>query len=284
MGVLSLAEKAARGAARLRGVATREVATPAARVHVYDAPGRGSLPPVAVLHGLATSAAPFLPLVEALRPHARRVVAPELPGHGFSPPPAGPLTPTSLYDAMSAALDGLLDAPAVVYGASLGGAVALRYALERPERVRALVLGSPAGARLDPAAWEALVARFDLRTAADARAFLGRLYHRAPWFAPLVAADVQRIFARDAVRDLLLHARPDDLFEPERLASLRVPVLLLWGRSERLLPPECLAWFRAHLPRHARIEEPYGFGHSPHVDDPRRLAARIVEFAREHCG
>jgi pimeloyl-ACP methyl ester carboxylesterase len=58
-----------------------------------------------------------------------------------------------------------------------------------------------------------------------------------------------------------------------------MPILLLWGQSERLLPRSSLAYFRHHLPRHAVIEEPVGFGHCPHLDDAARLAERLVEFA-----
>jgi pimeloyl-ACP methyl ester carboxylesterase len=67
---------------------------------------------------------------------------------------------------------------------------------------------------------------------------------------------------------------------PESLSALEMPILLLWGQSERLLPPSALAYFRRHLPPHAIIEEPAGFGHSPHVDDPVRLGERLLAFAR----
>jgi pimeloyl-ACP methyl ester carboxylesterase len=59
-----------------------------------------------------------------------------------------------------------------------------------------------------------------------------------------------------------------------------MPVLLLWGQSERLMPSGALAYFRRHLPANTLVEEPPGFGHCPHFDDPSRLAARIVEFER----
>lgn len=48
-------------------------------------------------------------------------------------------------DVMTEALDALLPEPAIVCGNSLGGAVALHYALARPEKVLGLVLLSPAG-------------------------------------------------------------------------------------------------------------------------------------------
>jgi pimeloyl-ACP methyl ester carboxylesterase len=85
---------------------------------------------------------------------------------------------------------------------------------------------------------------------------------------------------RAAVRDVVDTATLDDLPAPNALSALEMPILLLWGQSERILPRSSLAYFRRHLPRHAVIEEPAAFGHCPHFDDPLRLATRLVEFAR----
>jgi pimeloyl-ACP methyl ester carboxylesterase len=59
-----------------------------------------------------------------------------------------------------------------------------------------------------------------------------------------------------------------------------MPILLLWGKSERLLPRAHLEWFAAHLPAHTIIEEPDGIGYCPHFDAPGVLARRIVRFVR----
>ena len=63
-----------------------------------------------------------------------------------------------------------------------------------------------------------------------------------------------------------------------------MPTLLVWGRAERILPASGLAFFRAHLPPHARIEEPERCGHSPHLDRPAWLARTLVDFATAATG
>jgi pimeloyl-ACP methyl ester carboxylesterase len=85
---------------------------------------------------------------------------------------------------------------------------------------------------------------------------------------------------RRAIRDLLESTTLDDLPAPEELGALRMPVLLLWGRSERIMPSSSLDYFRRHLPPQTLVEEPSGFGHCPHFDDPARLARRVLEFTR----
>lgn len=284
--LLPAAERLARFALHRRGLASTTVRARGLDLHVYDGAGRGRLPPVVMIHGLGAGGGSFGPMVTALRPHVRRVILPELPGHGFSARPAegGRVTPELVLDAVADALDGLLGEPAVVLGNSLGGAVALGYALRRPERVLGLVLVSPAGARLAADEWRDLVGAFDLTTTAEARRFLERVYHRPPWFLALFAHEFPDLLRRPAVREILDSATPEHSPTPDALAALAMPILLLWGRSERLLPASALAWFRQHLPPHTVIEEPAGFGHAPQLEQPGRLAARVVDFARGCVG
>lgn len=276
-----MAERLGRLALRKQGISNRRVVTPFGAVHTYDARGLGELPTTVLLHGLGSAATPFGRVLAHLRQNVRRIVAPDYPGHGFSAEHGhGPLTPDRLFESVSAALDHTIDEPAILVGNSLGGAVALRYAIDRPDRVRALVLVSPAGARSTEEEWRALRAAFDIKSRADAHAFLQRLYHEPPWFLPLVAHEIHATIHRRAVRDLLATASNDHAPPPDALTSLRMPVLLVWGKSERLLPHTHFEYFARHLPDHAVIERPDGFGHCPHFDAPAALAQRIVRFAR----
>src|SRR4051794_3492348 len=96
--------------------------------------GEGRLPPLVLLHGLAIgSATQFVPYMLAARPLFRQVIAVDLPGHGESPPLPQMDTP-ALYAAVEEAVSSVSPEPPVVYGNSLGGAVALHYGLTRPTR------------------------------------------------------------------------------------------------------------------------------------------------------
>src|SRR5690348_4715930 len=132
MALLPVAERLARRALNARGIESRFVDTRLARHHLYDAKGSGTLPTVVVLHGISSAATPFAPLLRRLLPHFRRVIAPEAPGHGFSGEPRAPLTVDTLFESMTELLDRELAEPAIVFGNSLGGAVAFAYAIERP--------------------------------------------------------------------------------------------------------------------------------------------------------
>jgi len=279
--LLPLAERLGRFALRRRGFESRWVNTPHGQVHAYEARGSGTLPPAIVLHGLGSGATPFAPVLERLRREVRRVVAPDFPGHGLSPDPGVRLTPEALFGAVTTAIDALVGEPAIVVGSSLGGAVALHYALARPDHVHALILVSPAGARATEQEWRELREAFDIGSRAEASAFLRRVYHRTPWFARLLAHELPASFERRVVRDLLASATNDAAPPPDALRSLPMPILLVWGQSERLLPETHLEYFKENLPHHAVIERPEGIGHCPHADAPDALAQRIAAFVKE---
>jgi pimeloyl-ACP methyl ester carboxylesterase len=277
--LLPAIERLGRHALQRRGALSRWVETRQGKLHVYDARGSGELPTVVLLHGLSSSATGFGPVLGRLLRHVRRVVVPDYPGHGFSGK-TGRLTPEELHASIHAALGALDVGPAILVGNSLGGAVAMQRAIDHPSLVRALVLVSPAGSRSSPEEWDELRRTFQFRTRAEARRFMDKIYFRTPWVFNLFAHEMPAAVARPAVRELLEAASNDELPRPEELEALPMPVLLLWGQRERLLPDSHLAYLTRHLPRQTIIERPATYAHCPHFDHPGDLVRRIVGLAR----
>jgi pimeloyl-ACP methyl ester carboxylesterase len=108
----------------------------------YLVAGEGE--PLLLVHGLGGAAANWLVLAPLLLP-GRRVLVPDLPGHGGSSPlPASPSL-NAYADRLASLLEREGATPAAVVGHSLGGAIALRLAIRRREAVAALVLAGAAG-------------------------------------------------------------------------------------------------------------------------------------------
>jgi pimeloyl-ACP methyl ester carboxylesterase len=278
--LLSLTSHLARTSLHLKGYRSRHVGTSAGRVHVLDVHGEGRLPPIVLLHGLSSAAVHLFPLLQRLRGRVRRLVAPDMPAHGFSDRPSE-MRPEVLKDALVEAMDAVIDEPAVLFGNSLGGIAAVHYALARPERVRGLILCSPSGAAMDEEELKRFVGTFELGSHRAALEFVDRLFAQRSRMRHLFAWGVRRQFKNPEVRALLSAISPADLLSPEQLAALRMPVLLLWGKGERILPRDQLDFFRRHLPEHAHLEEPEGFGHAPYLDDVDAVARRILAFTAE---
>jgi pimeloyl-ACP methyl ester carboxylesterase len=100
--------------------------------------------PLVLVHGLGGAAANWLALAPLLLPRWRLLV-PELPGHGGSAPPHAAPSLNVYADRLGALLEHERLASAAVVGHSLGGAIALRLAIRRPDAVSALVLAGAAG-------------------------------------------------------------------------------------------------------------------------------------------
>jgi pimeloyl-ACP methyl ester carboxylesterase len=278
--LLALTNHLARTSLQLNGYKSRLVRTSAGRVHVLDARGHGPLPPLVLLHGISSAGVHFYPLLGRLRARVRQIIAPDMPAHGFSDAPPE-IRPGAMKDALVEAMDAVVREPAIVFGNSMGGFAAVHYAQARPEKVRALILASPSGASMSAEELHRFKRGFDFESHGDALHFVDKLFARPNPMRHLFAWGVRRQFADPRVRGLLSSVGPEDLLRPGDLASLSMPVLLLWGRDERILPRENLEFFRRHLPRHARIEEPDGLGHAPYLDDAGAVARRILRFAAD---
>lgn len=280
-------ERAVRKSLSKKGVGHRFVSTSAGRIHMYDVPGNGELPTVVLLHGISASGTSFAPLFMRLRPHVQRILVPDYPDHGLSDKPTVTLTLDALFAAMEGALDELLgDSPCVVIGNSLGGAVGLDYVAKRdakrPGSVKSVILLSPAGAQSSEEEWRDLMKLFGMRNRREGVAFMRRVYHRMPPLMHLLAHELPANVRRRGVADLFASVSSESQVPSEELGKLTMPMLFLWGQSERLLPDAHLDWWKKNLPKHAVVEQPEGMGHCPHVDAPGPLSHRIVAFLREN--
>jgi pimeloyl-ACP methyl ester carboxylesterase len=241
--------------------------TSVGRIHLFDVAGTGALPPCVILHGFSAAGAHYFPLVFRLADHVRRIVLPDFPGHGLSDTPDAIDLP-SIEAGFFEALDAILDEPAVMIGNSMGGLAAIRYANHCPDRVRGLLLISPAGAPADPE----LERVFDVDTHQDALEFVDRLFHQPSRLRHLYALGVRRRFQRPVMRRFL------DLLGPDPLDPSDLATRVIFGRSDRIFSESHRAFFRTHLPEHSEIEEPAELGHVPFLDRADELSERIVDF------
>jgi pimeloyl-ACP methyl ester carboxylesterase len=267
---------------RAMGFKTRRVPTRAGSVRVFEDSRRGSLPTIALVHGLSADATGYLPLIQRLRRHAS-IVAIELPGHGGSES-RDDLTLASCVAGGVEALASVLREPVIMFGNSLGGLTSIRFAIAHPKLVRGLFVASPAGAPSSQPELDALLEKFHITTPAEALAFVEIILHDKPKgpLRHLIARDLVRRHRTPSLRALIRDVPNAKPFQPEELVTLAsIPTYFFWGRSERLLPPSHLEFWKKHL-KHATFDEPWGFGHSPQLDSPTDVARRVIAFARDH--
>ena len=254
----------------------------------YYAGGAG--PPLILVHGLGGAAANWTLLAPALVGH-HRLLVPDLPGHGGSSPLAAAPTLNPFADAVVelAAREGML--PAAVVGHSMGGVVALRIALRRPDEIRGIVLAAPAGissaARRAELAFAVVSAMKPARVVSPFRWLVGRSRHlRTIVFGHWEVSD-PGAFSPLAVEAFLsgpaIHSDVDSagwalLRDDPRtdLDRIRCPCLLLWGARDYLVPVRDGIEYARRL--HAPIRIVAGCGHLVIGERPDACADAILAF------
>src|SRR3954449_8398486 len=122
----------------------------------YEEHGAGE--PLVLLHGGIGAGEMFAPILPELT-EGRRVITVDLQGHGATADVDRPLRPETMADDVAALIEHLGLERADLMGYSLGGMVALRTAIQHPERVRRLVVVSVAFSR--GGSYAEVVAAFD---------------------------------------------------------------------------------------------------------------------------
>jgi pimeloyl-ACP methyl ester carboxylesterase len=198
----------------------------------YEIHGDGS--PLALFHGaMGTIDSCFTDLLPALAA-ARQVVAIELQGHGHTADIDRPLSYRQMAADAAALLEALDIEKADLVGYSLGGAVALELAMQRPDLVRRLVFAGGTSYRRDGLYPEMLE---EPESAADD--LTGSVWHRA---YVRVAPDPSRwpdLVAKNRELDRTFAGWPD-----EDIQALTVPVLLIIGDSDIVRPEHTMKMFR----------------------------------------
>jgi pimeloyl-ACP methyl ester carboxylesterase len=208
----------------------------------------GDGPPLVLLHGTSEFAALWLRVVPELA-EGHRVVAPDLPGHGASGLPPGPLDADRMLAWLGELVERTCPSPPVLVGRGLGGALAARFAARHGDRLDRLVLVDAVGLTpFDPApAFAQAMHRFaEEPTEAtrdglfrqcfvDLDGLVGQLGER--WAAVgAYALDRARTPAMETAMagllpDLVLPAIP-----PADLDRIPVPTSLIWGRQDLQVP------------------------------------------------
>lgn len=247
----------------------------------------GAGPPIVMLHGWAMHSGLFAPLLPRLVDRFR-VLRVDLPGHGCSEP----VSPYAL-DTIVAAIAGALEqsgtgGPLTLLGWSLGGTIALHWALVEPSRIGRLILTGATPcfvARPDwpPAMAATTLSRFGDELAASYRLTLQRfvaLQVQGSEHARTVLAQLRSaLFARGEPSREVLRAALELLTRTDlrrEVAAIRQAAVVIAGDRDKLTPPEAGEWLAHALPR-ATFRLIPGAAHAPFLSHPEAFVSAITD-------
>lgn len=214
----------------------------------------------------------------------------DMRGYGKSLPVEGEF---NIQDDLTALLKTLeVPAPAILMGCSMGGGLAIDYALAEPEKAAGLILvgSGPAGLELDVEGPDALFAQSEAAFRAgeldrvaelDMQIWIDGMGRGAEEVDPLVrrkAYDMARLTAEREYKGIGKHIRKStEKPAADRLRELKIPVLAVVGEND--LPYLRLAadYMVEHLPNASKMLIPDA-GHLPNMEHPELFRAEVASF------
>jgi pyruvate dehydrogenase E2 component (dihydrolipoamide acetyltransferase) len=246
--------------------------------------GAGSGTPVLLLHGFGADLNSWMFTQPALA-DSSRTIALDLPGHGGSAKDVGTGDADALTGAVEAALAALGIGQAHLVGHSLGGAVAAALAARRPDRVASLTLIATAGlgAEINAAFIDGFIRAARRK---DATEVLQLLVHDPALVSRAMVEDVLRYKRLDGVPAALqaiAHAwfagGHQTLDLVAAVTAAKMPVQVIWGRDDRIIPVAHAQALAARLPQGQQVHILPQAGHLPHMEksgEVNRLIRRFV--------
>src|SRR5439155_18134604 len=273
-------EPVTEAAAEETGPAPHDIEAGGRRLRVLDF-GDGNATPVVFVHGFGADLNTWMFTQPALA-GSRRAIALDLPGHGSSVKEIGAGDADALAAAVADALAALGVGKTHLVGHSMGAAIAATVARHHPERVASLTLIASAG--LGPEINGVFIDGFvRAQRRRDMQEVLALLVHDPALVSRAMIEDVLRYRRLDGVPAGLEAISPAWFPDGRQalaidLAALPMPVQLIWGQGDRIIPAAHAESLAGRLPVHILDAA----GHLPHIEKSGEVNRLIGRFLGEN--
>lgn len=272
---------------RARGGMRRHMVTVDGRNWPYLEGGDPAKPTLLLVHGFGADKDHW-PMIARYLKRDYHLIAPDLPGFGDNERSTG-----LAYDiaAQTARLKAFVDALGLtrphIAGNSMGGWIALRYALDYPADLGALILLDSAGVRgegqslLEELAADESYNPLVLANLEDADRLVALVVHKPPYMLPRLkpAFYAKALRYRDQLDHIFWIIARENRDQPlnDRLGEVRAPTLILWGRHDQVIDPSCVPVLEQGIASsQSHIFD--DVGHVPMIEAPRATADAMRAF------
>jgi len=258
-------------------------------IHYRDEGPKSDKAPIVLIHGTSASLHTWDGWVEELKAQ-RRVIRFDLPAFGLTgPDPQNNYTIEHYAEVVIAVLDKLKVDNSLLAGNSLGGYIAWATAVFYPDRVSKLILVDASGYPYDP---ESVPLAFKLSQNPIASRLLKNVLPKS-----LVEKSIKNVYGnpdlvteelvnryyelslregnRSALKARFEQTLPGALIE--KIHTINVPTLLIWGRKDRLIPLKFGKQFEQEIVNSELIVFD-DLGHVPHEENPQATVSAVLKF------
>jgi len=242
----------------------------------YKIAGQG--PAILVLHGWGGSSDSWIE-VQRILSKDYKVVVPDLPGFGRTPPPPQPWERKDYVDFVLSFLNDLEIESFFLVGHSFGGSISIMLSKRCPERIRRLILIDSAGIKPKPGLKTRIIfwiAR--IGNAVFSPRHLKRFRDTARNLLYIFLRNRDYVKANGIMKETIKNIFIEDLL-PE-LSGINKETLIIWGGADRILPPK-YGYIMKEKIKDSKLEILPKIGHSPHLEVPRKCSEIIMKFIKE---
>ena len=261
---------------------------PGLNVHYRDE-GKRDGRVVVLIHGSNASLHTWEPWVKLLGKDYR-IISLDLPGHGLTGShPGGVYDYPVFVDVVNRLMTKLGVGKAVIGGNSMGGGTAWMFALAHPEKTEAVLLIDAAGApawqsKKTPIGFRMMrmpVIKELARVIAPRSIFESSIRTSMSVQSKIDSTLIDRYWElnrypgnREATMKRFSLPHNNHAASKEKLAALKVPVMIMWGEEDSLIPVSSARWFADGIPESKLVIYP-DVGHIPMEEVPEQSAADV---------
>ena len=259
----------------------------------------GKGPPLLLIQGFGASAIwQWHRQVRKLARH-HTLIVPDLLYFGGSTSPKGEQSLAYQATAMLQLMDHLGHGHFSLVGISYGGFVAMRMALEHPERIDRMVINNSPGLGISEEDYHRMLKTFNVQHPREVfvpdqpdgvRRLIQIAWHRPPPLPDFAVRDAYRNLFHNQVEEkrrlldeLIAHVN-NPSFSGDNLENMKRPVLIIWGQHDRVFPLDLAYQLQQKLGRETRLEVVRKTGHAPNLERPRIFNRLVLNFLadRQH--
>ncbi|HEX5356264.1 MAG TPA: alpha/beta hydrolase [Aquabacterium sp.] len=266
---------------RLYGLHKEVVTVEGIPMTLYRSSSQG--PAIVMIHGFSADKDVWARFARHFSGHYQ-VIIPDLPGHGETGfKPEWSYTIEAQTRRIAALMDQLQIKQAHIIGNSMGGFITAQFAVSYPQRTLSAGLVDPAGLPSPhPSEMRVMLSQGQNPFVFSTREGFHRFYPMtmaSPPFMPGYVLDAMAdryIARRDQLTQIFAESHKEtDL--PVRIREVKVPVILMWGKQDRLIDVSSVPVWQAALPQ-AQVHVWDGIGHMPMVETPAVTAEAYQRF------
>jgi len=248
----------------------------------YLSAGKGE--PLVLLHGAGGGAVLWGPIIDLLSRHFH-VIAPDVVGYGESDKPDAPYDKKFFSTWLCKFCDSLNLEKINLLGNSQGGAIAMQFTLDNPDKVKKLMLVGSAGLGgwgISPGAMFNMAAANIFPTKRTVQKIVKYLVHKIDNFPgdDGIAYLLEVIWSSGGKLPFVNgKGRAVAPFSSDKLRQISNPALIIWGEKDRILPVSHGKKGHKKMPG-AQFRIIPDAGHTPFIDQPEEFKDIILHFIK----